>query len=162
MPKATKTAKRSGAVEPSSRHKESAEATMPKGRVGKYFHAIGKRKTAIASVRLYEKGTGSFIVNGKKMTEFINGKDFEEIAWAPLRAVHALKSYDIQINVAGGGHRAQVDAIKHGISRALTKADIMLRPTLKKAGFLTRDPRIKERKKPGLKSARRAPQWSKR
>lgn len=135
---------------------------MPTGRVGKYFYAVGKRKTAIATVRLYENGNGGFSVNGKELAEFAQTKDLEELGLAPLKLVKAQKAYDVTATVKGGGVKAQMDAIKHAISRALTVADMMLRPSLKKAGFLTRDPRIKERKKPGLRKARRAPQWSKR
>jgi len=142
--------------------KEAKENAMPSGRVGKYHYAVGKRKTAVATVRLYEKGNGNVTVNGKTLQDFVNSKDLEEFVLAPLRLVGALKSFDVTVQVKGGGFRGQVDAVKHGIARALIKGDEMLRPTLKKAGFLTRDPRTKERKKFGLKKARRAPQWSKR
>lgn len=136
--------------------------SLPTGRVGKYFYAVGKRKRAVATVRLYENGKGDFLVNGKKLKDFSSVKEHEELLTAPLRLLKAQKAYDVSANVCGGGIKGQVDAIKHAISRALTVADIMLRPTLKRAGFLTRDPRIKERKKPGMRKARRAPQWSKR
>ncbi len=138
------------------------DKAVPTGRVGKYHYAVGKRKTSVATVRLYEKGNGNFTVNGKTLQDFVNSKDLEEVVTAPLRLVGALKGYDVTVQVKGGGFRGQVDAIKHGVARALIEGDALLRPTLKKAGFLTRDPRTKERKKFGLKKARRSPQWSKR
>ena len=142
--------------------KDSTETTIPSGRVGKYHYAVGKRKTSVATVRLYEKGNGNFTVNGKTLPDFVNSKDLVEFVIAPLQLVGALKSYDVTVQVKGGGFKGQVDAIKHGVARALIVGDEMLRPTLKKAGFLTRDSRIKERKKFGLKKARKSPQWSKR
>lgn len=142
--------------------KNEAQLSMPEGRVGKYFYSVGRRKTAVATVRLYENGKGDFTINGEKVEKFINSKEFEEILYAPLRAVKAVKAFDISAHVKGGGVRSQIDAVKHAISRALTLTDPLLRPTLKKIGYLTRDPRMKERKKPGLKRARKAPQWSKR
>lgn len=138
------------------------ESSLPTGRVGKYYHAIGKRKTSVAVVRLYEGGNGNISINGKTAEEFTNSRDLVEIITAPLRLTGGLKNYDITIKVDGGGFRGQVDAIKHAISRALTGANSELRASIKKVGYLTRDSRIKERKKPGLKRARRAPQWSKR
>ncbi|MDD4351896.1 MAG: 30S ribosomal protein S9 [Candidatus Gracilibacteria bacterium] len=128
----------------------------------KYYYGTGKRKTAIAKVRLYEKGKGEITVNDKTVKEYFDTQsEFTAIA-APLKLTGNEKTFDISIKVRGSGKEAQADAICHGISRALLEFDIELRPTLKKAGLLTRDPRAKERKKPGLKRARRAPQWSKR
>jgi small subunit ribosomal protein S9 len=128
---------------------------------GEYTYATGKRKTAIAQVRLY-KGHGAIIINAKDIKDYVTVKDLIDVILSPLTLTDLLTKFDISIVVRGGGVTAQAEAIRHGISRALIAKDILLRPTLKKAGLLTRDPRIKERKKPGLKRARRAPQWSKR
>jgi len=127
-----------------------------------YFHTSGKRKTAIASVRLIEGGNGDVKVNGLKAKEYFGTALKVENALAPLKLTDNLKSYDVEVRVSGGGKSAQSDAMRHGISRALLIIDPDLRPTLKREGFLRRDARIKERKKPGLKRARRAPQFSKR
>ncbi len=127
-----------------------------------YFYANGYRKTSTAKVRLFPKGKGDVIINGKPIKEYLKtGAQFHAV-FAPLKAVGMEKTVDLTIVVKGGGIIGQAEAIRHGIARALTDLDLTLRPTLKKAGFLTRDPREKERKKPGLKRARRAPQWSKR
>lgn len=120
----------------------------------KYFYGTGRRKTAIARVRLYS-GVGKITINGKE-------SNLQDDAVSPLKLVGKLGSYDISITVTGGGTTGQSDAIRHGIARALIASNAEYRPTLKKAGYLTRDPREVERKKPGLKKARRAPQWSKR
>lgn len=121
----------------------------------KYFAAIGRRKSASAQVRLFPKGTGKITVNNITIKE-------EPRYVAPLKLVGQFGNTDISVVVSGGGREGQLDAIQHGISRALLKLDEELRTTLKKSGYLTRDPRERERKKPGLKSARRSPQWSKR
>lgn len=144
------------------KEKEQKDCSLPTGRVGKYHQAIGKRKTSRAVVRLYENGKGNISINGKTAEEFANSRDLVEVITSPLRLIGELKSFDLTIKVEGGGFRGQVDAIKHAISRALTKANSELRTSIKKAGFLTRDSRIKERKKFGLKKARKSPQWSKR
>jgi small subunit ribosomal protein S9 len=120
----------------------------------KYFYGTGRRKTAIARVRLYS-GVGKITINGKE-------SNLQDDAVSPLKLVGKLGSYDISITVTGGGTTGQSDAIRHGIALALIVSNAEYRPTLKKAGYLTRDPREVERKKPGLKKARRAPQWSKR
>jgi len=128
---------------------------------GEYAFAIGKRKTSIASVRLY-KGTGDIIINDKTVKEFTKNKYLLDTILSPLVLTDSRTKVDCTIHVHGGGIISQTEAIRHGISKALVKHDLMLRPILKKAGFLTRDSRVKERKKPGLKRARRAPQWAKR
>jgi len=120
-----------------------------------YFGAIGRRKRAVARVRLV-KGTGQITVNAKPLADPFG------VITEPLKLANVLGSYDVLAKVQGGGVEAQKEAVRLGIARALLKLDEKLRPTLRKAGFLTRDPREKERKKPGLKRARRAPQWSKR
>lgn len=127
---------------------------------GKYFYANGKRKTSIARVRLYE-GKGAITVNEKPMEEYFFGTLVGNLK-APLKLANTLKRFDITVKVIGGGISSQSEAVRHGISKALIVFDPALRTPLKRAGFLTRDSRVKERKKPGLRRARRAPQWSKR
>ena len=128
-----------------------------------YFYSAGKRKTAIARVKLYEDGgSGEMKVNGKAIREYFDTSLQVENALAPLALVEMKKGFDAEISVKGGGKEAQSAAVRHGISRALVLFNPDFRPTLKREGFLRRDARIKERKKPGLKGARRAPQWQKR
>jgi len=126
-----------------------------------YFYATGKRKSAIARVKLFEGGTGSVTVNNQKLKSYFSGIQPEKVL-SPLTLTNLTGSFDVTIEVLGGGKEAQSEAIRHGISRALTLFDPKLRPSLKKAGYIRRDARIRERKKPGLKRARRAPQWAKR
>lgn len=122
----------------------------------KYYYGTGRRKSAIARVRVFPNGSNKVIVNQKIIS------DEKQIFFDPLKLVGKYGSTDISVKVSGGGHKGQQEAIRHGIARALVELDEMYRTTLKKAGFLIRDPRVKERKKPGLKGARRSPQWSKR
>jgi small subunit ribosomal protein S9 len=126
-----------------------------------YLGAIGKRKTAIARVKLFQEGSGDVVVNGMKVKEYFTAFGIEN-ALAPLALTSHIKTVDIEAHLLGGGKSAQSDALRHGISRALLLLNPELRSELKRAGFLRRDSRIKERKKPGLKRARRAPQFSKR
>lgn len=126
-----------------------------------YFYSAGKRKTAVARVKLFEDGKGDITVNDKKAKELFTPLQIEN-AVAPLSLLGKAKNFDIIVYVAGGGKESQSDAIRHGISRALLLVDPDVRSQLKREGFLRRDARIKERKKPGLRSARRAPQFSKR
>ncbi|MBU0706458.1 MAG: 30S ribosomal protein S9 [Patescibacteria group bacterium] len=140
--------------------KSSDEKELVK-RDGHYFYANGKRKTSVARIRLYENGKGEIIVNDKPINEYFFGELIVSVK-APLKIANALKLFDITAFVEGGGVSSQADAVRHGISKALLEYDPELRSQLKKAGFLTRDSRTKERKKPGLKRARRAPQWAKR
>lgn len=128
---------------------------------GKYTYANGKRKTAVAKVRLY-KGTGSITVNNKPINEYFPVKTLVTTATIALKLTGGLKSFDISATVEGGGISSQAEAIRHGIAKSLIENDITNKPTLKKAGLLTRDSRVKERKKFGLKRARKAPQFSKR
>lgn len=123
--------------------------------------ATGRRKDAVARVRLVP-GTGKIIINGKDLSEYLSSKWLEYEVTAPLRLVNMDGRFDVLSNVQGGGLSGQAGAIRHGIARALVKVDESLKPALKKAGFLTRDPRMKERRKYGLKKARKAPQFSKR
>lgn len=127
-----------------------------------YFFSTGKRKSAVAKVRLYEGGKGEITVNDMKIREYFQTGVQVENASAPLKVTDTAKTFDINVEVLGGGKSAQSDAIRHGISRSLLLFNPDFRPTLKREGFLRRDARIKERKKPGLKRARRAPQFSKR
>ncbi len=128
---------------------------------GKYVEACGRRKTAVARVRLYKKGNGVMIVNGLKANEYFQ-TDQLSILRQPLKATEHLRDYDISILVKGGGKKTQAEAVRHGFARALSETEENVKPILKAKGWLTRDSRKKERKKPGLKKARRAPQWAKR
>ncbi len=131
----------------------------------KYIAATGKRKNAIAQVRLWPKEEGNeIIVNGKKLSEYFIIFELQKIINEPLKLVNknSDQKFYFTIKVHGGGLRGQADAARLGIARVLVKSDEDLRVMLKRAGFLTRDARVKERKKPGLKGARRAPQWAKR
>ena len=125
------------------------------------YQAVGRRKKAIARVRLIP-GEGKIVINGRDIDNYFGLETLKLIVRLPLVLTETQGRYDVLVNVYGGGLAGQAGAIRHGISRALIKADPELRPAVKKAGFLTRDPRMKERKKYGLKAARRAPQFSKR
>lgn len=125
------------------------------------YIGTGRRKSSVARVRLVP-GDGKVIINGRKMEDYIPFAALREVVNQPLVATETLGSYDVLVNVKGGGYTGQAGAIRHGIARALLQVDPEYRPTLKRAGLLTRDPRMKERKKYGLKGARRAPQFSKR
>ena len=126
-----------------------------------YFYGTGRRKSSVARVRLVP-GNGQIIVNGKESKDYFKKKTLEMIIRQPLVLTETEGRFDVLVNAHGGGTTGQAGAVRLGIARALLKADIEYRPVLKKAGFLTRDPRMKERKKYGLKGARRAPQFSKR
>jgi small subunit ribosomal protein S9 len=128
----------------------------------KYYYAIGRRKRAVATVRIYKEGEDKITVNNKDFKDYFPYFEFEVIALAPLKIAAQEKRGNISIKVQGGGLRAQAEAVRLGLARALITANQDWRLQLKKAGFLSRDSREKERKKPGLKRARRAPQWSKR
>ena len=125
------------------------------------YWGTGRRKKAVARVRLVP-GDGKFLINKRPLDEYFGYETLKMVARSPLALTETADKYDVLVNVRGGGFTGQAGAIRHGVARALIKADETLRPALKKAGFLTRDPRMKERKKYGLKGARRAPQFSKR
>lgn len=125
------------------------------------FYGTGRRKKSIARVYLVP-GNGNITINKRSIDEYFGLETLKVIVRQPLTLTETGEKFDVLVNVHGGGYTGQAGAIRHGISRALLHADAELRPALKKAGFLTRDPRMKERKKYGLKSARRAPQFSKR
>jgi small subunit ribosomal protein S9 len=141
--------------------KKDIKPTEPVKLKGKYSEAIGRRKSAIARVRLYKNGEGIIIVNQKKIEEYFN-PTLSGIATQSLRLTGHQKDLNFSIQVAGGGAKGQAGAVRHGIARTLVELEKDLRPTLKTKSLLTRDARVKERKKPGLKKARRAPQWAKR
>ena len=127
----------------------------------KYYYGTGRRKHSVARVRLYP-GTGNVTINGRDIDNYFGLETLKLIVRQPLALTDNLDKFDIVCTVCGGGVTGQAGAIRHGLSRALLEYNAELRPELKKAGFLTRDPRMKERKKYGLKAARRAPQFSKR
>ncbi len=126
-----------------------------------YFYGTGRRKSSVARVRLYA-GTGKITINDRDIDDYFGLETLKLIVRQPLTLTETSEKFDVVCRVVGGGVTGQAGAIRHGIARALLQSDVELRPALKKAGFLTRDPRMKERKKYGLKGARRAPQFSKR
>lgn len=127
-----------------------------------YYEGIGRRKAASARVRLFPGGTGNLVINDKDGRDYLPRAGDVEILLEPLSTLGQENGYDISVHVNGGGISGQRDAIKLGIARALLKIDPDLRPTMREGEFLTRDPRVKERKKPGLKRARKAPTYTKR
>ncbi len=125
------------------------------------IRAVGRRKSASARVKI-DKGSGKYTVNGLDVKVYFPYFELQEIAWSPLKALAKEKDLDVSVKVAGGGKKGQAEAVRHAVSRALVLWNEEFKKTLKTLGFMTRDARVKERKKPGLKKARRAPQWSKR
>lgn len=146
---------------PRARKATSRVANAAPKNVAAYFAAVGRRKTSVARVRL-TAGKGHITVNGKTLALYFPDALWQTAVRLPLVLVGKDKAFDVSVLANGGGVNGQAEATRHAIARALEKFDPTLRPTLKKAGLLTRDPREKERKKPGLKRARRAPQFSKR
>lgn len=138
---------------------EIAPTAKPTGR---YVYAVGRRKEATAAVKMFEEGNGRFTVNGRDLKEYFSNFQLFETILLPLKLTGQEAKHDFSIKVEGGGKHGQAEATRHGLARALVKWQAELKPTLKKAGFLTRDSRMKERKKFGLKKARKAPQWAKR
>ena len=128
----------------------------------KYTRAIGRRKCAVAQVRFYHGGTGKVTINEKDLKDYLPRFDLQMSVLAPFEATGLAGMHDVTVKVLGGGITGQAEAIRMGISRALIESNPGLRDTLKKLGYLSRDARVKERKKYGLRGARRAPQWSKR
>ena len=136
---------------------------MPaKSTESKYFEAVGRRKTAIARVRLFVASKNGFEINGKSLEEYFPVKEMQITASEAITNAKAAEKFNVTAKLVGGGISAQSEALRHGIARALLVYDIQLRSKLKKQGFLKRDPRAKERRKFGLKKARKSPQWSKR
>ena len=128
----------------------------------RYFEAIGRRKTAVARVRLFTRGDKAFLVNGKPYQEYFVLEEDQQLATSSMKKMKCLDKFRVSIIVKGGGHHAQAEAVRHGTARVLVDFNNNFRKRLRKAGYLTRDPRMRERKKFGLKRARKAPQWSKR
>ena len=128
-----------------------------------YIQAIGKRKSSIARIRMFHNKTdGNFTVNQKDHKDYFQYFELQQIIMAPFKLLGLEGKHDVSVKVSGGGMKSQAEAIRHGMARALLILDPNFRKALKGAGFITRDPRVKERKKPGLRRARRAPQWQKR
>ena len=127
-----------------------------------YFYGTGRRKSSVARVRVYPNGTGAITINGRDIDDYFGLDTLKLIVRQPMELTETVGAFDIVCTVTAGGVTGQAGAIRHGLSRALLQYNEELRPVLKKAGLLTRDPRMKERKKYGLKKARRAPQFSKR
>lgn len=127
-----------------------------------YLATVGRRKEAVARVRLFRKGTGQISINNQELVKYFSTFDTQYTVQQPLKLLGLESAVDIRVKVSGGGKFGQADAVRHGIARALLLMDENYRKQLRPAGFLTRDSRVKERKKPGLKRARRAPQFSKR
>ena len=143
--------------------KKKAEKPIEKPKEGeKYLEAIGKRKTAVARVRLFTRGDRVFLVNQKPLEKYFTIVDLQKTAQASLEKMKCLDKFRVEALVKGGGLSSQAEAIRHGTARALTLFNLDFKKRLRRAGFLTRDSRMRERKKFGLRRARRAPQWSKR
>ncbi|KKR23565.1 MAG: 30S ribosomal protein S9 [Candidatus Yanofskybacteria bacterium GW2011_GWD2_39_48] len=148
----------------------SIDEEMSENGKEKYYQSIGRRKVAIARIRIYTKKSTDTIteehalitVNGKDYTKYFEDKNLQLVVESPLRKLKSLTRFKVTAIVNGGGIAGQAGAVRHGIARALTDFDLNFKKKLKKAGFLTRDPRAKERRKYGLKKARKSPQWSKR
>ena len=143
--------------------KEIAQAIKDNtGKSDRYFEAIGRRKTAVARVRLFTKGDKEFLVNDETYQKYFVMPEDQENAISSMKKMKCLDKFRVTVVVKGGGHSAQAEAIRHGTARVLVDFNNNFRKRLRKAGFLTRDPRMRERKKFGLKRARKAPQWAKR
>lgn len=154
----TSTAKKAIGKKPAKEGSEKVE----KPRAGVFYEAVGRRKTASARVRLFTQGDKDFIVNDKPAEKYFPLAEFQQLIKDPLDKMKCLDKFGVVVKVRGGGIRGQAEAVRHGVSRALVKFNADFRKRLRKVGLLTRDPRMRERKKFGLKRARRAPQWSKR
>ena len=128
----------------------------------RYFEAIGRRKTAVARVRLFTRGDKQFLVNNKEYQNYFPLKEDQETSTASMRKMKCLDKFKVTVIVRGGGRSAQAEAVRHGTARVLVDFNANFKKRLRKVGYLTRDPRMRERKKFGLKKARRAPQWAKR
>jgi small subunit ribosomal protein S9 len=129
---------------------------------GVYYYGTGRRKTAVARVRLYPNGDGLITINGRQADEYFPRETLMQTVRSPLRMLELNNRFNISVKVVGGGVSGQAGAVRHGIARALVRADEEFRSVMRRNGFLTRDPRMKERKKYGLKRARKAPQYTKR
>ncbi len=155
MPIVKKTTKKNPEIKSAEKKSASVEKRE------KYLEAVGRRKTSVARIRITD-GKGIVMVNGKKLAEYFNNPFWQNIVLSPIEKSDLFSKSDISVRVTGGGVNSQAEAIRHGIARVLVEKDPSLRGVLKAKSYLKRDPRMKERKKYGLKKARRAPQWSKR
>lgn len=155
MPEKKKTTKSAKTKEVKTKEKKSSKSN-------EYIQTLGRRKTSVAQVRMYKNGKGKITINNKELEKYLPQSDLQQIVKEPLVAAGQEGQFDFTVKVEGGGIRGQAESIRLGIARALVVMNPALKKSLKKPGYLTRDPRKKERKKPGLKGARRAPQWSKR
>lgn len=171
MKKTTKKIKKPGPIEIQEPEKPEAEDEITAAdfiisekdaKSEKYYEAVGRRKTAVARIRLYTRGEKQFLINGKPYQQYFLNPETQEIAAASLNKMKCLDKFRVSAKVKGGGFMAQAEAIRHGTARVLVDFNPNFRKRLRKAGYLTRDPRMRERKKFGLKRARRAPQWAKR
>lgn len=160
---ATKTTKKAAVKKVKTEEKadEIKNEEIADAKSEKYYQAVGRRKTASARVRMYTKGVG-YSVNGKDYKLYFALLSLQRIVEAPLRKMKSLERFRVEAKVAGGGAHAQAEAVRHGIARALVVFNLDFRKRLKRASYLKRDPRQKERKKFGLKKARKSPRWSKR
>jgi len=163
-PAAKIAAKKPAASKPAAAKKPAVTAAKEPAakKTEKYYEAVGRRKTATARVRLYTKGDKELMVNGHPFGLYFKGAEFKNVVESPLVKMNCTDRFRVTAIVKGGGVNAQAEALRHGITRALVLFNADFKKRLKKSGYLTRDPRMKERKKPGLKKARRAPQWAKR
>ncbi len=141
---------------------EAGESKSNAGNNNRYFEAVGRRKTSVARVRLFSKGDAEIKVNEKKAGEYFPTPELISIVEDPLKKMKLLGKFKVLVKVSGGGVKSQAEAMRHGIARALVEFNADFRKRMKKAGFLIRDPRMKERRKFGLKKARKAAQWRKR
>ena len=143
--------------------KEKKVVAVPEEKViDRYFEAVGRRKTSVARVRLFTQGDKDITINGKPLETYFSSLELQQIFLSPLEKMKCLGSFKVSVKLQGGGSHSQAEAARHGIARALVEFNPDFRKKLRRAGFITRDPRVRERKKFGLKRARRAPQWSKR
>jgi len=164
MPTSKKTAPKKAAAKKAAPKKaeEKKESKPAAAKAGDYVYAVGRRKAAVAQTRMYSDGKGEITVNARELAAYFPVSEHREAVMAPLKAVGQDGKVSIAFTITGGGPRGQAEAARLGVSRALLLINADYRGTLKPLGFLTRDARVKERKKPGLKKARRAPQWAKR
>lgn len=145
-----------------TKRKPAAKAEPARQKPERFLEAVGRRKTSTARVRIYPKTAGDFFINNKPLAGYFPAPELQQVASAALRAADVFGKFQVSAMVRGGGVASQAEAVRHGIARTLVIFNPELRKILKKAGFLTRDPRMRERKKFGLKRARRARQWRKR
>ena len=157
-----KTAKKKIAKKPVRKTAAKKPVVKKVSEVEKYIEAVGRRKTAVARVRLFEKGKKEILINDKNYQDYFPNFDLQKTILAPLEMTDSRDKFKVSVKVKGGGVHAQSVAVRHGLSRTLVKLNPDFRKQLKKASLLTRDPRMRERKKFGLKRARKGPQWSKR